>query len=1075
MDQAEIENPDKSLVQRFIPRRKRWRFFLALVILFFIAFAIAWSQRNAIADNIIADQLEALGLPASYEVESVGGERQVIRDIVIGDPARPDLTVDRATVFLRYRLGTPAIGRVELEGARLFGTYRDGELSLGSLDPLLFAETGEPPSLPALDLRLIDARGLLETDFGPVGFKLEGEGEVDESFEGMLAAVAPDIEIGGCSVRLASLFGDISTRGGAPAFSGPVRMQQLSCPAADLVMEDTAIELTGSTDVAFDRFDGEARFSSGEMIYGGNRANGLGGRVEASWADGALNARYRMVGRGVALPQAQFALLTAEGSMRTRDDFQRSEVEAEIEGNGLRIGPALDEALTAGIGAAEGTLIAPLLRKARAGLRREQRESSLTALVSLRRTGDVTSIVIPSASLRGGSGATLASVSRLQYSTAGAGGARLSGNIATGGQGLPRINGRMERMSGGNAVFRLRMQRFRDGDSALEIPELVVTQARGGALGFTGNLVADGALPGGRTRNLRLPVSGTWSAGGGLALWQRCTEVGFGQLELASLSFTNRSVTLCPSPDGAILRSDARGLRWAAGSPGLDLAGQLASTPIRIVSGPVGFAYPGTMTARELDIRLGPEGTATRFEITDLTAALGEADIAGTFEDADVRLDAVPLDIFEANGDWRYAGNVLTLADASFRLEDRAGQDRFEPLLARGASLTLEDNIIDALATLRAPASDREVTDVAIRHNLSTGSGHADLTVDAIPFDEQLQPDQLSRLALGVIANTRGVVSGTGRIDWSQDGVTSTGAFSSDDLDFAAAFGPVRGASGTVRFSDLLGLTTEPGQTIRVASVNPGIEVLDGEVQFALTDGELLSVAGGSWPFMGGRLLLESTDLNLGISEERRYVFRITGLEAAQFVDQMELGNISATGTFDGVIPIVFDAQGNGRIEGGALDSRPPGGNVSYVGELTYEDLSAIANFAFDALRSLDYRRMTVRMDGPLTGEIVTRVRFDGVRQGEGTSNNFITRQIAALPLQFNVNIRAPFYQLITSVKSIYDPAFVRDPRELGLLSDDGDQLRRSITDEEVEDQVGPDDLTPEEGSVQTQESERMP
>jgi hypothetical protein len=293
--------------------------------------------------------------------------------------------------------------------------------------------------------------------------------------------------------------------------------------------------------------------------------------------------------------------------------------------------------------------------------------------------------------------------------------------------------------------------------------------------------------------------------------------------------------------------------------------------------------------------------------------------------------------------------------------------------------------------------------------------------------------------------------------------VTSSGELTTDDLDLAAAFGPVRGASGTIRFTDLLNLTTAPGQTLRVASINPGIEVLDGEVEFALRNWQFLSVEGGRWPFMGGELILREVDLNFGVEEERRYVFEIVGLDAGAFIDQMDIGNLGATGTFDGTVPIVFDAQGNGRIEDGLLLSRAPGGNISYVGELTYEDLSPIANFAFDALRSLDYRQMRLAMDGPLTGEIVTRVRFDGVSQGEGASSNFITRRLAALPLQFRVNIRAPFYQLITSLKSLYDPAAVRDPRELGLLSSDGTRLLgREVTGEEAAEPIEEDDIVPQ-------------
>ena len=163
---------------------------------------------------------------------------------------------------------------------------------------------------------------------------------------------------------------------------------------------------------------------------------------------------------------------------------------------------------------------------------------------------------------------------------------------------------------------------------------------------------------------------------------------------------------------------------------------------------------------------------------------------------------------------------------------------------------------------------------------------------------------------------------------------------------------------------------------------------------------------------------------------------------AARFLAQMELANLAATGTFDGSLPLVFDQNG-GRIEGGMLVSRPPGGSLSYVGALTYKDLSPMANFAFDALKSLDYRAMQIGMDGALEGEIVTRVRFDGVKQGSGAKRNFLTRRLARLPLQFNVNLRAPFYGLINSVKAMYDPAYIKDPRSLGLIDAQGRPVKR--------------------------------
>jgi hypothetical protein len=325
-----------------------------------------------------------------------------------------------------------------------------------------------------------------------------------------------------------------------------------------------------------------------------------------------------------------------------------------------------------------------------------------------------------------------------------------------------------------------------------------------------------------------------------------------------------------------------------------------------------------------------------------------------------------------------------------------------------------------------------------------------------------------------VIANVAGTVTGTGRIDWTEDGITSSGRFSSDSLDFAAAFGPVHGASGTIEFTDLLGLTTAPNQRLRVASINPGIEVADGEIGIELRNGEVLALTGATWPFMGGTLTMHPVELRIGATEERRYVLEIAGLDAARFVEYMELENMAATGTFDGTVPLVFDAEGNGHVVGGLLLSRPPGGNVSYVGQLTYEDMGAIPNFAFDALRSLDYRQMRVTLDGDLTGEIVTRVRMDGVSQGAGARENFLTRKIASLPIRVDVNIRAPFYSLIGNIRAMYDPLAIRDPRDLGLIDAQGNAIRREAPAPPPA-PIGPEDLTPDEAVIQRRESEDTP
>ena len=1060
-----------------MPRRSFWRRWIVFPLLLILVLALLalWLQREQFADDAIGDALEDLGIPATYEIERIGGRRQVLRNIVIGDPASPDLTVERAELVLRYRLGLPGIASLRLMKPRLYGTLYGGRLSFGTLDPLIFPEREreEPFEFPNLTLDLVDGRALLESEFGPVGLKAEGRGHLRGGFAGRLAATAPELAFGGCEAQGSTLYGTIGITAERPRFSGPLRFTSLACGEGAVALGSTNLTADFRLDRDLAGIEGGFEGGTADARFAQAQADRLTLAGDATFRGGELVAGYELGAAALAHPQARLASLDLEGTIRAGDGFDWLRIESDFQGAGFRPGSGLDATLAGAADSARDTLLGPLLRKIRAALQREGQGSSLSGAINVRRTGDVVAADLPQAQLVGGSGQRLLSLSRFQYGSSRDGLPRIRGNFATGGRDLPRIEGRVEQRGRNGWTARLAMAEYAAGDARLSLPSLALVSS-GARLGFSGRAIVSGALPGGSARNLQLPLSGNWSPAGGLNMWRECTQLRFDSLRLANLTIDRRALTLCPARGNPIVRYGEGGLRIAAGAPSLDLAGRLGETPIAIRSGPVGFAYPGAISARQLVVSLGPRDTATTFAVQDLTANIGET-IAGRFGGTDVRLFAVPLDLNGASGNWAYADGVFSIAEGDFRLVDRQADPRFEPLVARGATLSLEDNVILANARLREPETDRAVTDVAIRHSLETGRGFADLDVAGVQFDRSLQPGDISALLYGVVANVEGTVTGTGRIDWNEDGVTSSGRFSSESLDFAAAFGPVKGASGTVEFTDLLGLTTAPNQRIKVASINPGIEVFDGEIGIELRGGKVLALTGGTWPFMGGTLTLQPVDLNLGESEARSYILVIEGLEAAKFVERMSLQNINATGVFDGTLPLVFDAEGNGRITGGILTSRG-GGNVSYVGALTYEDMGAIANFAFDALKSLDYEKMVLTVNGPLTGEIITQVQIDGVRQGEGAKKNFITRRLANLPIRFVINVRAAFYQLISNLKSLYDPAAVKDPRDpsVGLLDAEGNVIRRENENPEPP-PVTPDDLIPDEPAIQRRESEEMP
>ena len=127
------------------PRRRRLGWWVAggIALLLCVILVYAWIARKELAEDLITRELDKMGLNARYRIEQIGPRRQVFSHIVIGDPANPDLTIDRIDMQLVVRFPFPGIGQLTLVNPRLHGSYRNGKLSFGSLDKALFQQ---PPS-----------------------------------------------------------------------------------------------------------------------------------------------------------------------------------------------------------------------------------------------------------------------------------------------------------------------------------------------------------------------------------------------------------------------------------------------------------------------------------------------------------------------------------------------------------------------------------------------------------------------------------------------------------------------------------------------------------------------------------------------------------------------------------------------------------------------------------------------------------------------------------------------------------------------------------------------------------------
>lgn len=960
-------------------RMRRRHFAIATLVLaglILLALLVVWALRLRIATGIVDRKLADAHVPASYRLTKIGPFHERLENVRIGDPGAPDLVARRIDIELGYGWSGPAVRAVQLEGVRLRARLDQHGLSLGAIDRLMPRSNGGQTKLPNLTVSLRDVELALATPNGTIQAVIEGAGNPQINFSGTARVAASMLRLASC--RLDGMQGDlrITARSGRPQAAGPVRIAHSACPSMDLAAGNAQMVL--SSDKVFEKLALQAMLNGFGGRAGPAHFAGVKGPIDAAGQIGDLTATANLSVQSLSLPDAA-RRVTISG--------------ATLAGTPIE---------TIGRGAADA--VARLLTRADA-------QANLVAILH----GTQADFHVRQAALTNRAGEYLTVIERGGITWASRGW-RADADIATGGGAMPVLAIQLRQAGPGTVLSGI----ARLTDYAAGPARLGASPIRFGWDGrratFDAVLRIDGPLGGGFVRGLTVPVQGSATVTGALVVGPGCQTIGFEQLQLTGSTFDRANIPVCGQPiiarSGGSLRIDAR-------TGPLRMTGHTGEgAPITLSAGQVRLTQAG-FAAADARALLGPADHQTHFAIATLDGRFGQG-IQGAFGGASAAIANVPLDIADAGGTWSFAGSLLHLK-GDLRVSDAAAAARFNPLMTQDAVLDLKDSVIRATAALREPATKMPVADIRVEHDLSSGIGHALLDVQGITFAPKgLQPENLTPLTLGVVANVAGMISGNGRIDWSAKGVTSSGMFGTDRIDLAAAFGPVSGIAGQVHFTDLLDLVSAPDQEATIAEINPGVQVTNGVVHYQLTGQNRVQINDATWPFAGGTLRLEPTTLDFAAEAERHLTFRIEGLDAAAFVQQLDFPNIAATGTFDGVLPMIFDQSG-GRIEAGSIVARKGGGTLAYVGELSNAQLGTMGKLAFDALKAIRYSSLDISLDGRLDGEMVSRVRFTGVREAT-PEQSLITRLIRNLPFRFNIAIRAPFRGLVGSARAYMDP-----------------------------------------------------
>jgi hypothetical protein len=1053
-----LRNPRGAGAER---SRARRLILPSVLLILVLVLALVWASRVQIASGFIGRELARRGVQGSYTVRSIGFGRQHLTDLVIGDPRNPDLAARSVEIRLSWvGLRRPKIALITARGVRLRGRVVNGRISLGQIDKLLPPPTGAAFRFPDQAVDVADVSLRLDTPAGRIGIGLTGRGNLADGFRGEMAATSRALAIGGCAVAAPKAYGRVAINKGRPGFAGPLAATSLAC--GDMLLAEPRFALDARLGSGLDSWRGKAGLAATGFRIGGNTlaepAGNLTFEGDAATTKGevALAAAAAQVGTmqaGATRLGGRYSISLKTGALSLL---------AEAGARGVSALPVLGGAIDA-LGSAGGTPLENIGESLAAALRRAGGAFDAAGSLRLASNGRdgglrVERLIAISRSgarltLEGGEGITWAWPSGLS---------RIDGDLALSGGGFPAVRMALRQPElGGPISGSGRIAPLVARGSRLALGPVRFSAAPGGTTRIDTLATIDGAFDGGSVSGLVLPIALRLDGRGGFAFGEGCVPARFRSLATGALRLGAAALSLCPSGRALVWRT--RGGRVAGGATiaAPRLSGRLGVTPIAIVASRLAFGLDGpAFTASHLVFRLGAAGAISRLDARQFSGRFDRPGMGGLYSGLSAKLAAVPLLLSEGAGKWSFIDGALAL-QGGVRVADEAAPPRFYPLLARDFNLKLADNKIVADGWLDDPETGTRVMQARIDHALATGIGRARLDIPGIRFDETYQPEQLTRLTTGVIALVKGVMKGGAEISWGPQGTTSTGTFSTDGMDFAAAFGPVERFRSTVHFTDLLGLVSAPSQAADVGLIRTGIDVFDGRIRYQLQPGLRVKVESGRWPFAGGELALEETILDFSQPSTKQLTFRVTGLDAALFIQQMEFSNISATGTFDGVIPMVFDT-GGGRIVGGSLVARAEGGTMSYIGELTDKDLGTYGKLAFDALKSMRYSKLTIGLDGSLDGEFVAGIELDGVARdpvlttapaGGGISGLVARRalgQLAKIPFEFNINVRGPFRALIATARSFEDPT----------------NLIQSVLPEKLRDQPALPPVQPEESEI---------
>ncbi len=514
----------------------------------------------------------------------------------------------------------------------------------------------------------------------------------------------------------------------------------------------------------------------------------------------------------------------------------------------------------------------------------------------------------------------------------------------------------------------------------------------------------------------------------GAAGWQvrmqgtDCLALSAAGLRSGELTLRPETISVCP-PDGQLLR------RQGAGFVGQASLGQLG----------FGIESPN-MSAQPVFQNAMANWSLTDYFTLDLTA--DRASLPATLPEGDVRLEtqrprltlelvepaprfALGLEVATLSGSLIPAGmKARTIAfEGVVEESGMSGQGRFDDVVVSdladdplynplniGGTFTLNGGRLVAQSRVALEADRFPIASARLDIDLVTLDGTMNIDGDRLTFVQGgLQPLMISDLVRGLFTEAGGSVRPSAALTIIGGKVTGTGEVDVRDFSFQTfRFGSVSGASGVIRFDDILTLSTLPNQTFTVDEINPGIPLSDGVIVFRLANAGEAYLQGANWPFAGGTLRILPTRWTVQ-GQVDTVIAELDQVKMSEIVAILKVPDLTATGTASGLFPVVIRGT-EVRVEDARLRV-DGGGQVRYTGAVGEQAGQAAndAKIAFDALSDFRFSVLEMTVNGNLLGDLTVGVTMSG-------SNPSV---LGGQAINMNISVEGPLIPLANQIAGL--------------------------------------------------------